>query len=205
MSPTSPAHWLRDLRRRSLQGEGRDERGFRMIEELASMRDKRCACSCNQGFTTRRRADLALGSAYDRHLASFYGVRFSAALRRPDRLAVVWERNPNHVPTERRIFPTRGWRERNRSFTGLAALVPSPTTLGGVDPERVMGAEVSPEYFRLLGVRPAIGREFTAAEGGEGGPGAVILGDGLWRRRFGADSSIVGRAIRLDEDLHIVA
>ena len=62
-----------------------------------------------------------------------------------------------------------------------------------------MGAEVSPEYFRLLGVRPAIGREFTTAEGGEGAARAVILSDGLWRRRFGADSSIVGRPIRLDE------
>ncbi len=184
--------------------QARDERGFRMLEELAY--DARHALRVlrrNPGYTTAAALTFALGIGLTTAIFSVvYGVLFQPLpYADPDRLAVVWERNPNHRSQQNVVSVPNfeAWRERNRSFTGLAALVPSPVTLGGVDPERMMGAEVSPEYFRLLGVRPAIGREFTSAEGGEGGPRAVILSDGLWRRRFGADSSIVGRPIRLDE------
>jgi predicted permease len=80
----------------------------------------------------------------------------------------------------------------------MAALVPAPLTLtGGEAPERVRGAEVSPGYFALLGVAPALGRGFTAAEGAGRAADVVVLSDGLWRRRFAADPGVVGRTLAL--------
>lgn len=184
--------------------QARDERGFRPLEEL--LYDTRHALRVlrrNPGYTTAAALTFALGIGLTTAIFSVvYAVLFQPLpYANPDRLAVIWERNPNHRSQQNvvSVGNFEAWRDRNRSFTALVALVPSPVTLGGVDPERVMGAEVSPEYFRLLGVRPVIGREFTSAEGVEGGPSVVILSDGLWRRRFAADRSIVGRPIRLDD------
>ena len=64
--------------------------------------------------------------------------------------------------------------------------------------ERVDGLRVSRDYFRVLGVGMALGRDFLAEEDQLGGPNAVILSHGLWLRRFGGDRNIVGRAVSLD-------
>jgi putative ABC transport system permease protein len=73
--------------------------------------------------------------------------------------------------------------------------------LGGVaDSEQVRGVHVSQDYFRLLGVVPALGRTFSAEEDRPGAPPVAILTNGLWKRRFGADAGIVGRAIRLNAE-----
>jgi putative ABC transport system permease protein len=62
---------------------------------------------------------------------------------------------------------------------------------GGERPETVQGAEVTPEFFRVLGVRPALGRDFLSEEGQPGGVRVAVLSHGLWRRRFGADPGIL--------------
>src|SRR6476469_4749032 len=56
---------------------------------------------------------------------------------------------------------------------------------------------VSANFFQMLGVKPAIGRDFTAAQDTPAGWQVVMLSDGVWRRRFGADPSVVGRALTL--------
>jgi predicted permease len=63
--------------------------------------------------------------------------------------------------------------------------------------EFVRGLVVSAEFFQVMGVRPAIGRGFTTEEDSPSGERVVVLGDGLWRRRFGGDSGIIGRTISL--------
>ena len=68
---------------------------------------------------------------------------------------------------------------------------------GGDELERVWGAEVSVELFPLLGVRPALGRFFTAEEDQPGGPSVVVLSYSLWQRRFGSDPHVVGREIKM--------
>lgn len=73
-----------------------------------------------------------------------------------------------------------------------------PTLTGAAEPERLDGQLVSAAYFRVLGVAPATGRDFDSVEDRPGGARVVIISDGLWRRRFGADRGIVGRAITLD-------
>ncbi|MCP5109627.1 MAG: hypothetical protein GY953_02205 [bacterium] len=68
---------------------------------------------------------------------------------------------------------------------------------GRGEPERLRSLLVAPGFFKVLGVTPRLGRTFTAEELVPNGPRAVLLGDGLWRRRFGSDRAIVGRTITL--------
>jgi putative ABC transport system permease protein len=91
------------------------------------------------------------------------------------------------------------WRARATSFEDMAAYTTLIATLQGADePERIVGEAVSAPYFTLLGVSPAHGRGFTPEEDAvPSRDGVVILGDGLWRRRFGADPSILNRTIQL--------
>lgn len=72
------------------------------------------------------------------------------------------------------------------------------TLAGSGSAERVTGLEVSASLFRVLGVGPQLGREFQDGDDAPGAPDAVLLGDALWRRRFGGDRAIVGRTILLD-------
>ncbi|HLP06625.1 MAG TPA: ABC transporter permease, partial [Opitutaceae bacterium] len=89
------------------------------------------------------------------------------------------------------------WREHARQFTSMAISVDFPVVLVGAEvPERVSGAEVTPEFLGVLGVKPALGRDFEPAEGKTGGADAVmILTHEWWSRRFGADPAIVGRTL----------
>ena len=89
---------------------------------------------------------------------------------------------------------------RTRTFQSLAAMRPLQATLTSVaDPERLDGQYVSANYFDVLGVAPAIGRNFATADDRPGAPFVVIITDGLWRRRFAADPTIVGRQVLVED------
>src|SRR5262245_14349929 len=75
----------------------------------------------------------------------------------------------------------------------------------GTIAERLRGRTVSWTYFSLLGIRPAIGRDFTDADGRPGNPPAVIVSDGFWRRRLGGRADAIGRPVRLDGSDYTVA
>lgn len=95
------------------------------------------------------------------------------------------------------------FREQATSFDGLTGFNAfsdhNPFTLtGDGPPERFAGVRVAHDFLDVLGVAPQIGRNFTVEEGAWGGPGAVILGHGVWTRRFGGDPSVVGRSVTLD-------
>jgi putative ABC transport system permease protein len=84
-------------------------------------------------------------------------------------------------------------------FEALAAMVETSFTLtGGGDPERTEGAQVTATMFPLLGVEPAQGRFFSAEEDEPGSGKVVVLSHGLWQRRFGSDSSLVGEKIDIN-------
>jgi putative ABC transport system permease protein len=86
--------------------------------------------------------------------------------------------------------------ERSRSFAAMTVMRPVQPTLTGVDvPERLDGQYVSADYFQVLNVRPALGRDFRPADDQPNAPFVVLISDTLWRRRFGADRAIVGRQI----------
>jgi putative ABC transport system permease protein len=89
------------------------------------------------------------------------------------------------------------WRTRSHSFSGILAFRASSRALvGDGQPEQVFTAMVSADFFRTLGVSPALGRGF--ADGEDQGVGTVaVLSDGLWRTRYGADPGVIGRTITL--------
>jgi predicted permease len=95
--------------------------------------------------------------------------------------------------------------ERNRSFEATAVMKPWQPTLTSADhPERIDGQKVSAGYLRTLGVAPALGRDFQASDDILHGPRVVILSNRSWRTHFGAESAIIGRDIRLDDDNYTV-
>jgi len=90
------------------------------------------------------------------------------------------------------------WLQNNPGFEDLAAYHAgaSMNLNGGDKPELVETVTASRSYFRLFGARPILGRTFTAEEDAPGGPRALVLGCGLWRR-LGADPAIPGKTIVL--------
>ena len=86
-----------------------------------------------------------------------------------------------------------------RSLAAVGAFVETDLTVSGNGtPERVRAAAATASLFRVLGVGAAVGRVFAAEEDRPGAGPVVVLGDALWRRRFGADPAVVGRTVRFD-------
>ena len=93
----------------------------------------------------------------------------------------------------------------NRSFERVALIIPHGAQLRGVGEAATLpGAQVSADFFSVLGVKPAIGRTFAPDEGTGTGSGVVVISDKLWRERFASDSSVVGRTIALDDQQQTV-
>jgi len=123
----------------------------------------------------------------------------------PDRLVVLYEGITSiNQPFGFSPPDIGGFRERARSYEAVAAFRSAEYELSGVDqPERISGARVSAGLMDVLGVSPALGRTFTAEEDAGRQP-VAILSDGLWRRKFAADPSVVGRAVALDRRAYTV-
>src|SRR5262245_47411211 len=98
------------------------------------------------------------------------------------------------------------FQQQNRSFDHIAAYTGGSFILtGGQEPLRLQSAEVSHNLFSLLGVRPLLGRAFSAADEKPGQNQVAIVSYGLWKRRFGSDPGLVGRQIVLDDKGYLVA
>lgn len=122
----------------------------------------------------------------------------------PDRLAVAWERRAgSNTPNVVSVPNFEAWRERLRTFTDLAGLVPDYLDLQVGRPERIAGAAVSAAWFRIIGVPPAMGRGVSEEEA-TGGAAVIVLSHALWREQFGADPRMIGRAIHFGDKSRIV-
>ncbi|MGH7523674.1 MAG: ABC transporter permease, partial [Gemmatimonadales bacterium] len=118
----------------------------------------------------------------------------------PDRLMMVWETKPSIGRDHNVVNPQNylDWQQRNTTFAALGLYTWQTLTLtGDGQPENVMGRAVTPNVLDILGVHPALGRNFTPTEGNPDAPLTIILSDGLWRRRFGADPNIIGHPIAI--------
>jgi putative ABC transport system permease protein len=103
------------------------------------------------------------------------------------------------------LLDLQDWRERTRSFSAIGTLQYRNFTVSdGGDADRYSGAAISHDLFSLLGVPPQLGRDFRADDDRHGGEPVVILSDDLWKRRYGSDRSIVGRAIQVNSRPHTV-
>jgi putative ABC transport system permease protein len=117
-----------------------------------------------------------------------------------DRLVVIWETNPSlPVPVMVASPPTLfDWMTRNRSFEAVGGFRWRNVTLGGGEPEQIRGATMTASLLRALGVQPRLGRFFLDDEDRPNALPVVLLSDSLWRRRFGATESVLGRTVPLD-------
>ena len=124
---------------------------------------------------------------------------------RAKKIMMIWETRGAGGPMDVTFGTFHGVAERSRSFATIAVMKPwQPTMVATDSPERFEGQRVSADYFRTLGISPLLGRDFDASDDRFQGPNLVILSDGLWRRRFAGDRSIVGQQVRLDDNLYTV-
>jgi predicted permease len=122
----------------------------------------------------------------------------------PDRLVVVWGSRPQRQGTPVSATNFLDYQEQSRAFEHMATFHAAGFVLTGGEPEWLRAGRVSPDFFAVLGVRAALGRTFAPEDGRAGGDKVVILGPGIWRRRFGADPGIVGKSILLSATRYTV-
>ena len=117
----------------------------------------------------------------------------------PDRIVLVGDRDADGTMSNIGWLTYRDLARDARTLERTAAVGSWQVTLDDHGaPERVSGQRVSADFFSVLGVRPALGRSFTTAEDTPGTNQVVILSHGLWARRYGADSALVGSTISIN-------
>ena len=157
----------------------------------------------NPGFAALAVIALALGIGAN---TAVFSVAF-AFLRKPidlphlDRLAVVASLPPNETLNFTAVSPADylDWKAQSHSYEEIAVWKINDANLTGVgDPEKLIAGYVSANFFDIVGVMPTKGRSFRPEEEQLGREQEVILGEGLWKRRFASDPGIVGKTISLD-------
>jgi putative ABC transport system permease protein len=120
-----------------------------------------------------------------------------------DRLVMLWQDfRERGGPEDEWLTPANffDWRARAQAFEDIAVYRGGSANLTGQgEPERVTGWTVSSGFFRVLGVTPALGRDFVPDDDVPGAEGVVILSHGFWVRRFGAEPAVVGRTLTLND------
>jgi putative ABC transport system permease protein len=125
----------------------------------------------------------------------------------PDRLLMLWESSliDHNLGT---VAPPNfhDWREQSHSFEKMAAIDPYPDFIlnGSGQARRMAGAAVSHDFFSLLGIRMAVGRDFLPEEDHPGSNHVVVLSYPTWQRFFGGRTAIVGSVVRLNDDDYTV-
>lgn len=167
-------------------------------------------------FTTIAVLTLAIGIGAS---TAIFSVVHAVLLRslpysESDRVMVVWNGYTQGGTVSRTAIAPPEFAdvmEQNRAFDEVAAVGRSTANLSGTcgpgvacEPERVPGYSVSPNLFSLLGARPSLGRAFTASDGATGAEPVVMLSHSLWMRRYGGDSSVIGRGVNVSGRLRTV-
>jgi putative ABC transport system permease protein len=162
----------------------------------------------NPGFTCIAVLALALGIGANTAIFSVVDAILLKPLpyKNPDQLVVIWENAthlgfPKNTPSPANFLD---WRQQSTVFAGMAAFAERSFNLTGVgEPERLDGRRVSANLFDLLGVKALIGRTFVADED-KPGTKVAIINESLWKRRFGSDPAVIGRALTLNGESYTV-
>lgn len=156
------------------------------------------------GFTVVVVAALALGIGANTAIFSVVNSILLRPLpyRDPSRLVMIWMDNKRmNVDQDIHSYPNYvDYRDQNQVFESMAAYSGvSLNLVGAAEPERVIGAAATASLFEVLGVEPQMGRVFTTEEEQIGRDKVVVLGYGLWQRRFGKDPNILGQNILVSD------
>ncbi len=155
----------------------------------------------NPGFAAIAILTLALGIGAN---AAIFSVVNAVLLRPlpwsdPDRAVMIWSKWTAFDKTWVASGEVVDYKKRSRALSDVAAWSDGQVNLtGDGEPERVAAANVSANLFPVLGAQPMIGRVFTGPEDVPNGPNVVVLGFGLWKRRYASDPSIVNRTILIN-------
>lgn len=153
----------------------------------------------SMGFTLLALTALALGIGATTAMFTVLHAVVIRPLPFPDsdRRVTLWEKSPrSETPNVVSILNFRAWKERARSFESMAAYNQGPKNLLGRDePIQIIGANVTADFFRVLHVAPMLGRGFAPEEAGPSGPRLALLSYGCWQRRFGGETSVIGRRV----------
>ncbi|MDP6580759.1 MAG: ABC transporter permease, partial [Vicinamibacterales bacterium] len=126
----------------------------------------------------------------------------------PDRLVMIWETNFGSDIEKTQVSPVTftEWVAQEQLFDEIAGWWYPQINLTDDrgDPERARTIDVTDRFFDVLGVDPVIGRRFAEGEDRQGAERVVIIGHGLWQRRFGGEPTALGATVRLDEQPHTV-
>jgi predicted permease len=160
------------------------------------------------GFTAVAIVTLALGIGANTAIFSVINAVFLRPLPFPhaNRIYVVARVGNQFGGFSLSIPIFLAWKKQQGLFDHLALLAwrGERTLSSEGEPEQIPSAGASTELFTVLGVHPALGRDFRPEEGRPGGANVVILSDGLWRSRFGQDKSILGRTITLNQESYTI-
>jgi predicted permease len=155
----------------------------------------------NPGFAAIAILTLALGIGAN---AAIFSVVNAVLLRplpwfEPDRAVMIWSKWISFDKTWVATGEVVDYRRRSTTLAEVAAWGDGQVNLtGDGDPERVSAANVTSNLFSTLGVSPILGRPFNAREDVPKGPDLVVMGHGLWTRRYAGDPAIVGRTVQIN-------
>jgi len=163
-------------------------------------------------FTAIAIATLALGIGANTAIFSVVNAVLLRPLPFPDssRIMRVWHTPPAQQFSGMRIFAVSpanyfDWRDQNHAFERTSIYRYKQFNITGQgEPDVLVAARVSADFFSVLGVQPTLGRTFRADEEEPGRANVTILSDGVWRTRFGGDPTVVGRTISLDGEPYTV-
>ena len=162
----------------------------------------------NPGFTAVAVIALALGIGANTAIFSVVNGVLLQPLpyRDPDRLMRLSETSPDFGTMSVACPNFVDWRDQNRSFTGLASFRwEDYDVTGGERPEHLSGKMVSADFFRVLGIRPVLGRDFDPQADRLGASPVVLIGGGLWSRRFGSNPAVLGNQLILNGRSYTIA
>ncbi|HMY76111.1 MAG TPA: ABC transporter permease, partial [Blastocatellia bacterium] len=165
----------------------------------------------NPGFTLVAIITLALGIGANTTIFSVINSLLLKPVPFPEaeRLVLVWQAEANNLKNRNIVSAPNywDWQRRSDMFEKMAILDSAGkgyNLSGGGEPERVSGVRVSADFFDVLGVKPRLGRAFTAEEEQPGKHQVVIISDGLWRNRYNSDPDIIGKTVRVEAEEHTV-
>ncbi|MFZ0910699.1 MAG: ABC transporter permease [Candidatus Acidiferrales bacterium] len=160
------------------------------------------------GFTAVAVLTLALGIGTNTAVFSLLNgvLLHPLPYRDPGRLTLVWEKDEQGHRDNATFATYTDWKAMSKSFEELSLYrLWMPIVSDSGDPEQLTGLRVTTNYFRMLGVRPALGRDFLPEEDAPSASHVVIISHGLWQRRFNSDPDIAGKTMSLNSVPYVVA
>jgi predicted permease len=192
----------------TIQEECRDMRHVNHFENLfQDLRYALRAMGRNPGFTAVIVLTLTLAIGANSAIFSVIDGVLIAPLPYPEpgRLVRIFFSNATYPKFRLNPWDFHDFRDRSRSFEGIAAYARHDLQLSGNgDPELIPAIRTTAGYFAVLGIAPARGREFTRNDETQANSQVVILSDRLWRRRFSADPNIIGKTVLFDSLPYVV-